>query len=142
MHWPLTNFVPFPPPQAYASAASGNTEDAFGKSVFPDAFSGNKETAHFYVAQITPCIHYTMGGLAITPSAHVYHTGEYVEGQEPGSQSSIIPRLYAAGEVAGTVHGANRLGGNSLLECVVFGRVAAEAAVTEALEGQSDHDEL
>merc|ERR1712185_459765 len=37
-----------------------------------------------------------------------------------------IPGLYAAGEVAGGVHGNNRLGGNSLLDCVVFGRVAAE----------------
>merc|ERR1712060_313787 len=35
-----------------------------------------------------------------------------------------IPGLYAAGEVAGGVHGNNRLGGNSLLDCVVFGRVA------------------
>merc|ERR1719201_2926239 len=38
----------------------------------------------------------------------------------------VIPGLYAAGEVAGGVHGNNRLGGNSLLDCVVFGRVAAE----------------
>ncbi|CAJ1359171.1 unnamed protein product [Effrenium voratum] len=39
-----------------------------------------------------------------------------------------IPGLYAAGEVAGGVHGNNRLGGNSLLDCVVFGRVAGQAA--------------
>ena len=37
-----------------------------------------------------------------------------------------IPGLYAAGEVAGGVHGNNRLGGNSLLDCVVFGRVAGK----------------
>merc|ERR1712125_168616 len=39
-----------------------------------------------------------------------------------------IPGLYAAGEIAGGVHGNNRLGGNSLLDCVVFGRVAGKAA--------------
>jgi hypothetical protein len=43
-----------------------------------------------------------------------------------------IPGLYAAGEVAGGIHGRNRLGGNSLLDCVVFGRVAG-AAVSRAL---------
>jgi len=42
------------------------------------------------------------------------------------NNKKIIPGLYAAGEVAGGVHGNNRLGGNSLLDCVVFGRVAAE----------------
>mmetsp|Transcript_3832 Transcript_3832/g.11695 ORF Transcript_3832/g.11695 Transcript_3832/m.11695 type:complete len:84 (-) Transcript_3832:250-501(-) len=59
-----------------------------------------------------------MGGLEIdTDSAVVSaQTGE------------AIPGLYAAGEVAGGVHGNNRLGGNSLLDCVVFGRVAAKAA--------------
>jgi len=44
------------------------------------------------------------------------------------STGVAIPGLYAAGEVAGGVHGNNRLGGNSLLDCVVFGRVAGKAA--------------
>ena len=71
----------------------------------------------FYVAIITPVIHYCMGGLLIdTDSACV------------GSDNKAIPGLYAAGEVAGGVHGNNRLGGNSLLDCVVFGRVAGKAA--------------
>jgi fumarate reductase flavoprotein subunit len=39
-----------------------------------------------------------------------------------------IPNLYAAGEVCGGVHGKNRLGGNSLLDCVVLGRVAGRSA--------------
>merc|ERR1712087_595166 len=43
--------------------------------------------------------------------------------------------LYAAGEVAGGVHGNNRLGGNSLLDCVVFGRVAGKAAAKYILGG-------
>jgi fumarate reductase flavoprotein subunit len=43
-----------------------------------------------------------------------------------------IPKLYAAGEVCGGVHGANRLGGNAITECIVFGRIAGENAAQEA----------
>merc|ERR1719343_258999 len=45
-----------------------------------------------------------------------------------GPKNKAIKGLYAAGEVAGGVHGNNRLGGNSLLDCVVFGRVSAVEA--------------
>merc|ERR1712241_1110971 len=69
----------------------------------------------FYVAIITPVIHYCMGGLEIDVNSAVV-----------GSNGQAIPGLYAAGEVAGGVHGNNRLGGNSLLDCVVFGRVAGK----------------
>merc|ERR1712159_512513 len=55
-----------------------------------------------------------MGGLEVTADAEVV------------SARGVIPGLYAAGEIAGGVHGNNRLGGNSLLDCVVFGRVAAQ----------------
>merc|ERR1711959_258822 len=44
-----------------------------------------------------------------------------------GPNNKAIPGLWCAGEVAGGVHGNNRLGGNSLLDCVVFGRVAGKA---------------
>ncbi|RNE97760.1 NADH-dependent fumarate reductase-like protein, partial [Trypanosoma rangeli] len=79
----------------------------------------------FYVAFVTPSIHYTMGGCLISPSAEI---------QMEGSQSSFFGRrrsvlgLFGAGEVTGGVHGKNRLGGNSLLECVVFGRIAGDRA--------------
>merc|ERR1712137_759892 len=56
------------------------------------------------------------GGLEINTDSLVTMNGE------------AIPGLYAAGEVAGGVHGNNRLGGNSLLDCVVFGRVAGKHA--------------
>merc|ERR1712107_9432 len=72
----------------------------------------------FYVAIITPVIHYCMGGLAID-----------VDSQCLDANEKKIPGLYAAGEVAGCVHGNNRLGGNSLLDCVVFGRVAGRHCV-------------
>ena len=57
-----------------------------------------------------------MGGLEIDENSAVL-----------GSDSEAIRGLYAVGEVAGGVHGNNRLGGNSLLDCVVFGRLAAGA---------------
>merc|ERR1719223_1248665 len=71
----------------------------------------------FYVAIITPVIHYCMGGLEID-----------ADGAVMGQNGKVIKGLYCAGEVAGGVHGNNRLGGNSLLDCVVFGRVTGVAA--------------
>jgi len=89
-----------------------------GKKFFHNIIPGSAvKSEPFYVAIITPVIHYCMGGLEIDCDSAVY-----------GSTGNIIPGLYAAGEVAGGVHGNNRLGGNSLLDCVVFGRVAAQAA--------------
>merc|ERR1712072_1317762 len=68
-----------------------------GKKFYANCLEGSKVPDEpFYVAIITPVIHYCMGGLLTTPD----------------------------GEAAGGVHGNNRLGGNSLLDCVVFGRVA------------------
>ena len=46
-------------------------------------------------------------------------------------QNEIIKGLYAAGEVTGGLHGKNRLAGNSLLECVVFGRIAGQQSISE-----------
>jgi hypothetical protein len=71
----------------------------------------------FNVALMTPVLHYTMGGLEIGPDSAVH-----------GENAAPVPGLYACGEVAGGVHGANRLGGSSLLGCVVFGRVAGDSA--------------
>merc|ERR1711953_475852 len=85
----------------------------------------------FYVAIITPVIHYCMGGLEIDTDSAVVNT----DGQ-------AIPGLYAAGEVAGGVHGNNRLGGNSLLDCVVFGRVAGQACAKYMLGGDMKETSL
>ena len=62
--------------------------------------------------EIAPTAHYSMGGVRVEPYSHA--TG--------------VPGLFAAGEVAAGVHGANRLGGNSLAEILVFGRIAAASA--------------
>merc|ERR1712084_55494 len=80
------------------------------------------KTEPFYVAIITPVIHYCMGGLEVDIDSAVLDT----------KTGKAIPGLYAAGEVAGGIHGNNRLGGNSLLDCVVFGRVAGRAAAKYA----------
>merc|ERR1711959_760625 len=94
-------------------ARSGPTGS--GKKFFHNIIPGSAvATEPFYVAIITPVIHYCMGGLEIDEKSRVLDT-----------KRAPIPGLYAAGEVAGGVHGNNRLGGNSLLDCVVFGCVAA-----------------
>jgi succinate dehydrogenase/fumarate reductase flavoprotein subunit len=80
----------------------------------------------FHVAIMTPVLHYTMGGLEIDPEARVI-----------GADGKPIPGLFAAGEVAGGVHGANRLGGSSLLGCVVFGRVAGDTSAAYLLQATS-----
>merc|ERR1712187_701828 len=88
-----------------------------GKKFFHNIIPGSAvATQEFYVAIITPVIHYCMGGLQTTVD------GECIKGDK------ALPGLYVAGEAAGGVHGNNRLGGNSLLDCVVFGRVAGRAA--------------
>lgn len=95
--------------------ASGKT--GVGKKFFHNILPGSKvKDEPFYAAIITPVIHYCMGGLEIDTNSNVVD-----------KSGKAIPGLYAAGEVAGGVHGNNRLGGNSLLDCVVFGRVAGKA---------------
>merc|ERR1719507_2478708 len=104
--------------------ASGKTGS--GKKFYHNIIPGSAvKSEPFYVAIITPVIHYCMGGLEIdTDSAVVASNGQ------------AIPGLYAAGEVAGGVHGNNRLGGNSLLDCVVFGRVAGLHCAKYMMDGK------
>jgi len=66
--------------------------------------------------EIGPTCHYVMGGVEV----------------DPDSGASIVPGLYAAGEVAGGMHGSNRLGGNSLSDLLVFGRRAGLNAAYHA----------
>merc|ERR1719375_1143468 len=96
--------------------ASGKTGS--GKKFYHNIIPGSAvKTEPFYVAIITPVIHYCMGGLEINAEGGVLNTA-----------GGAIKGLYCAGEVAGGVHGNNRLGGNSLLDCVVSGRVTGIAA--------------
>ena len=67
----------------------------------------------YYFAKKKPTIHYTLGGIQINENTSVINT-----------QGNVIENLFAAGEVTGGIHGANRLGGNSLPDIIVFGRIA------------------
>ena len=72
----------------------------------------------FYATPRAPSIHHTMGGLQISTNAQVLD-----------KNGKPIPGLYAAGEVTGGIHGANRLGGNATADVLTFGRIAAKSAV-------------
>lgn len=95
----------------------GESNDAFNRPLIVNAFGSsiNSQT-EIYVGEITPVVHFTMGGATINEKAQVINK----------AGKSLADGLYAAGEVSGGVHGSNRLGGSSLLECVVFGRIAAD----------------
>nr|CAG8463483.1 6911_t:CDS:2 [Entrophospora candida]CAG8466659.1 9886_t:CDS:2 [Entrophospora candida] len=99
----------------YNSIASGNKKDPYGKKFFHNVpFTTNDS---FHVSIMSPVLHYTMGGVEIDGASQVKDV-----------QGKTIPGLYVSGELAGGIHGANRLGGSSLLDCVVFGRVAGDSA--------------
>lgn len=98
-------------------------KDPFGKKFFQGEW---KFDDFFHVAVMTPVLHYTMGGLEIDAESRVLDKA-----------GKPVPGLFAAGEVAGGVHGANRLGGSSLLGCVVFGRVSGDSAAAYLLQTQS-----
>ncbi|NBG89577.1 flavocytochrome c [Isachenkonia alkalipeptolytica] len=78
------------------------------------------EEGPFYIQKVVPAVHHTMGGIKINENAQVLDVNdERIEG------------LYAAGEVTGGIHGANRLGGNAITDILVFGRIAGENAAKE-----------
>lgn len=87
----------------------------FGKNISPHMVS--LEKGPFYGIAQWPSVHHTMGGLRINPQAQVIDIW-----------GKPIPKLYAAGEVTGGVHGSNRLGSNAIPDCVCFGRVAGTSA--------------
>ncbi len=74
----------------------------------------------YYAVNVAPGIHHCMGGVVIDTDTHVLD-----------ADGNPIPNLYAAGEVTGGVHGANRLGGNAVADIVVFGHEAGVTAVAE-----------
>ena len=85
----------------------------FGRTSFATPLN----TAPYYAIKVTAGVHHTMGGLKINTNTEVLK-----------ADGSVIPGLFAAGEVTGGVHGANRLGGNAVADFVVFGRIAGAAA--------------
>merc|ERR1712217_774618 len=99
----------------YEAYGGGKSYDKWGKKFFHNLPLEANDA--FHVGVVTPVIHYCMGGLKMNPGAEIL-----------GVSDEVIGGLYAAGEAMGGVHGNNRLGGNSLLDCVVFGRVAGRSA--------------
>ncbi|WP_418620994.1 flavocytochrome c [Acetilactobacillus jinshanensis] len=71
----------------------------------------------YYAIHVGPAVHYTMGGLKVNRFTQVLTSAD-----------KPIAGLFAAGEVAGGLHGNNRLGGNSIAETVIFGRKAGQSA--------------
>ena len=85
----------------------------FGRTGFANPLN----TAPYYAVKVTAGVHHTMGGLKINANTEVLN-----------EKGEVIPGLFAAGEVTGGVHGANRLGGNAVADFTVFGRIAGAAA--------------
>ena len=101
--------------QTYNAIAEGKQKCPWNKKFFHNMpFDINDD---FHVALMEPVLHFTMGGIEINDKAQVLN-----------SEQQPFEGLFACGEVAGGVHGANRLGGSSLLGCVVYGRVAGDTA--------------
>ena len=90
--------------------------DEFGRTLF----SCKLENGPWVATPRQVCIHHTMGGLTIDTAGHVMSAdGDKIDG------------LYAAGEVTGGIHGGNRLGGNAVVDTVVFGKLAADSLVAD-----------
>ncbi|GAB4154408.1 MAG: succinate dehydrogenase flavoprotein subunit [Sphingomonadales bacterium] len=112
--------------------------DHIDEAILADRLPGITETAKIFAGvdltrapiPVVPTCHYNMGGIPTN-----YH-GEVITLKE-GDPDAVVPGLYAVGEAACvSVHGANRLGSNSLIDLVVFGRAAAKRAASLITPGE------
>jgi len=102
-----------------------NGKDEYGKKYFDNLPFFIEDS--FYVAIVCPVVHYSMGGLCTNSNAEVLHkNGKPING------------LWVTGEACGGIHGKNRMGGNSLLDCVVWGRLSGKSACSSSLKLLSD----
>ncbi|WP_139902907.1 flavocytochrome c [Clostridium thermarum] len=92
------------------NAVKDKNDAEFGRKTGMD---NDLSAAPYYAIKIAPGIHYSMGGVKINANAEVLD-----------KDGNAIPGLYAAGEVTGGLHGKNRIGGNSVIDIVIFGRQA------------------
>ena len=106
---------------AYLDIASIRSPDYIKKKL-PSMYHQFKTLANVDITkepmEVAPTTHYMMGGIRV----------------DADTEATTVPGLYAAGEVAGGMHGANRLGGNSLSDLIVFGKLAGDAAAKYAAE--------
>ena len=103
--------------EAWNACVESKTDAEFGRTSFANPLN----TAPYYAIKVTAGVHHTMGGLKINTATEVLN-----------EQGEAIPGLFAAGEITGGVHGANRLGGNAVADFVVFGRIAGAGAAEYA----------
>ena len=99
--------------EKWNACVEAGKDEEFGRTSFANPLN----TAPYYAIKVTAGVHHTMGGLTINANTEVL-----------AEDGSVIPGLYAAGEVTGGVHGANRLGGNAVADFTVFGRIAGQQA--------------
>ncbi len=97
----------------FADDVTNGNADEFGR----EGLELPLTEGNFYACLVAPAIHHTMGGLKINTAGEVLN-----------EEGNAIAGLFAAGEVTGGVHGANRLGGNAVTDIVVFGRTAGTSA--------------
>ncbi|BEO90668.1 flavocytochrome c [Fusobacterium nucleatum] len=97
----------------YNEAVRNKVDSEFNKKTLPKELTGTK----YYAIEVSPAVHHTMGGVRINTNAEVV-----------GKNGRPIKGLYAAGEVTGGIHGANRIGGNAVADITIFGKIAGENA--------------
>jgi urocanate reductase len=99
-----------------ASVDANEDQDGFGRTLY----STKLTTGPWVATPRTACLHHTMGGVHIDTSCRVLN-----------AEGTAIKGLYAAGEVTGGIHGANRLGGNAVVDTVVFGKLVGETVMAD-----------
>ena len=97
----------------YNEYVKAGKDTEFNKNILPRELI----KAPYYAIEVSPAVHHTMGGVSINTSAEVLT-----------ADGKVIKGLYAAGEITGGVHGANRIGGNAMTDITVFGKIAGESA--------------
>ncbi len=101
--------------ERYAAFQKAGIDEDFGRS--STQMTSLLQMPPFYAIRVKPAIHHTMGGIRVDADMHVLR-----------SDGTPVPGLFAAGEVTGGVHGANRLGGNGVADIVVNGKIAGQNA--------------
>lgn len=103
--------------EGWNACVKAGKDEEFGRTAFTEELA----TAPFYAIKLSPGVHHTMGGIKINKDTEVLDTN-----------GNVIKNLYAAGEVTGGIHGANRLGGNAVADIIIYGRIAGQKAAENA----------
>ena len=102
--------------EAFNQCVENDADPEFGRTLF----STKLENGPWVATPRQACLHHTMGGVHIDTECHILDT-----------EGNVIPGLVACGEVTGGIHGGNRLGGNAVVDTVVFGKLAGKTIASE-----------